>query len=162
MNIYLDMDDVVADWMKAACEYLDVERWDWGQLLPDHKWRRLKDNQRMYRTLPLRAGAEELVEWVTDYCNRTKSGLFFLTAVPHGNDVPWAFQDKVFWAYERFPHIPVFFGPYSHEKWVRCQPGDILIDDRPSNCEEWRRAGGLAHQYKNWSDCKVWLEETLK
>lgn len=162
MNIYLDMDDVVADWMKAAREYLNEPQWDWGQILPDATWRRLKNNQRMYRHLPLKEGAHELVDWVTKYSRRMDSGLYFLSAIPHGNDVPWAIQDKVWWAYEHFPHIPVFLGPYSHDKWVRCEPGDILIDDRRSNCEEWERAGGRAHIYKNWPDCKIWLEETLK
>ena len=61
-----------------------------------------------------------------------------------------------------FPHIPVFLGPYSHEKYMHVRnPGDILIDDRRSNCDEWERAGGQAHQYKAWPECKVWFEERL-
>jgi hypothetical protein len=40
-------------------------------------------------------------------------------------------------------------------------PGDILIDDRRSNCEEWIAVGGAAHQYKEWPECKVWLENML-
>ena len=161
MNIYLDMDDVVADWMGYARAYLKQPQWKEGEMLPDTTWRRLKDDQRMYSKLPLKEGAHELVDWVTDYTNKNNSGLFFLSAIPHGNDMPWAPQDKVFWAQQHFPHIPVFLGPYSHDKWVRCTPGDILIDDRKVNCDEWTRAGGLAHQYKAWPECKVWLEQTL-
>lgn len=160
MNIYLDMDDVVADWMGYAKNYLRLE-WQPGEMVPDKEWRRLKDDQRMYRNLPLKAGAKDLVDWVTKYARRTDSGLFFLSAIPHGNDMPWAIQDKVWWAHDHFPHIPVFLGPYSHDKWVRCEAGDILIDDRRSNCEEWSRAGGRAHMYKNWLDCKQWLEKEL-
>ena len=161
MNIYLDMDDVVADWMGYARAYLKQPQWKEGEMLPDTTWRRLKDDQRMYSKLPLKEGAHELVDWVTDYTNKNNSSLFFLSAIPHGNDMPWAPQDKVFWAQQHFPHIPVFLGPYSHDKWVRCTPGDILIDDRKVNCDEWTRAGGLAHQYKAWPECKVWLEQTL-
>ncbi len=161
MNIYLDMDDVVADWMGYARAYLKQPQWKEGEMLPDTTWRRLKDDQRMYSKLPLKEGAHELVNWVTDYANKNNCGLFFLSAIPHGNDMPWAPQDKVFWAQQHFPHIPVFLGPYSHDKWVRCTPGDILIDDRKVNCDEWTRAGGLAHQYKAWPECKVWLEQTL-
>lgn len=161
MNIYLDMDDVVADWMGFAREYLKRPTWQQGQILPDQEWRRLKDEQRMYAKLKLKAGAQELVDWCTKYVNENGGSVFFLTAVPHNNDVPWAFSDKVFWAQKYFPHIPVFFGPYSHEKHVRCQPGDILIDDRRSNCEEWQRAGGIAHIYRNWEECKPWLEQII-
>jgi len=161
MNIYLDMDDVVADWMGYARSYLKQPQWQEGEILPDSTWRRLKDDQRMYSKLLLKEGARQLVDWCERYCNKTNSQLFFLSAIPHKNDMPWAIQDKVFWAYKYFPGIPVFLGPYSHDKWVRCTPGDVLIDDRNSNCEEWERAGGLAHRYKTWEGCKPWLEEKL-
>ena len=161
MNIYLDMDDVVADWMGYARAYLKME-WKEGEMVPDHQWRRLKDDQRMYSKLPLKEGAVDLVNWVTEYTDKHPDvGLYFLTAVPHNNDMPWAFVDKVWWAKYHFPHIPVFFGPYSHDKWIRCKAGDILIDDRRSNNDEWIRAGGRAHLYRNWSECKEWLEKEL-
>ncbi len=162
MNIYLDMDEVVADWMGYARKFLKEPNWQDGDVLPDQQWRRLKDDQRMYSKLPLKEGAVDLVNWVTEYTDKHPDvGLFFLTAIPHNNDMPWAFVDKVWWAKYHFPHIPVFFGPYSHDKWVRCEPGDILIDDRRSNNEEWVKAGGRAHLYRNWEDCKVWLEQEL-
>ena len=162
MDIYLDMDDVVADWMGYARAYLKQPQWKEGEMLPDTTWRRLKDDQRMYFNLPLKEGADELVDWVTKYTTKNNCGLYFLSAIPHGNDMPWAVQDKVFWAQKHFPHIPVFLGPYSHEKYMHVRnPGDILIDDRRSNCDEWERAGGQAHQYKAWPECKAWFEERL-
>jgi hypothetical protein len=75
--------------------------------------------------------------------------------------VPFAAYDKVLWATERFERIPVLFGPFSHDKWRHCQPGDILIDDRTSNCEEWTRAGGQAHIYRTWEGCQPWLQQIL-
>ena len=161
MNIYLDMDDVVADWFGYARAYLKEPLFKDGDILPDATWRRLKDDQRMYSKLPVKEGANELVRWVTDYATEHDCGLYFLSAIPKGNDMPWAPTDKVHWANRYFPHIPVFLGPYSHDKWVRCQPGDILIDDRRSNCEDWERAGGRSHMYRTWEECKVWLEEML-
>ena len=157
------MDEVVADWMGYARKYLQEPNWQDGDILPDQQWRRLKDDQRMYSKLPLKEGAMELVNWVTEYTDKHPDvGLYFLTAIPHNNDMPWAFVDKVWWAKYHFPHIPVFFGPYSHDKHVRCEsPEDILIDDRISNKEEWIKAGGRAHLYRTWPDCKIWLEEQL-
>ncbi len=162
LTIYLDMDDVVADWMGYARNYLRKPQWDWGQMLPDTEWRRLKDDQRMYSKLPLKEGAYDLVDWCRTYCKENDADLRFLSAIPHNNDMPWAVQDKVFWGQEYFPDIPVFLGPYSHQKFMHCKPGDILIDDRRSNCEEWERAGGRAHIYKTWESCLPWLEMTLK
>jgi 5'(3')-deoxyribonucleotidase len=162
MNIYLDMDDVVADWMGYARKYLRMG-WQQGEMVPENQWNRLKDDQRMYSKLDLKEGARELVEWCQTYIKQNPTTrLFFLTAVPHNNDMPYSFHDKVEWAQKYFPGIPVFFGPYSHDKWIRCKsPEDILIDDRRSNNEEWIRAGGRAHLYRTWNDCKVWLENEL-
>jgi hypothetical protein len=163
LNIYVDMDDVVADWANVARSI--VGEWDKEkqERIPDEQWNKLRQHQRIYRKLPVRLGATELMSWLRAYC-RSKDGvnLYFLTAVPKGNDVPWAFYDKVLWAQDNFPDVPVFFGPYSVDKAHRCHPGDILIDDRLSNCSAWRAAGGIAYQYKEWPDCKQWLEENLR
>ena len=162
MNIYLDMDDVVADWMQYARSIVN-RNWDYGQRISERDWNKLKEDQRFYRNLPLKEGAHDLVE----YCKALKEagkiqGLYFLTALPHDYSMPYASQDKVWWANDYFPGIPVFFGPYSHDKWRHCHTGDILIDDRSSNCSEWQAAGGLSYQYRNWSGCKPWLEEIFK
>ena len=69
----------------------------------------------------------------------------FLTAIPRQNDVPWAFHDKTVWIRARWPEVPVFFGPYSNDKHQHCKSADdVLIDDRPSNVDEWLAAGGKA------------------
>ena len=158
------MDDVVADWRTAAEDFLKLKfpNGDQWARIPDDKWQELKRNSRFYRNLPIKEGAFELV----DICrNLVVDGLAddlrFLTALPHNNDMQYAAYDKVLWATERFERIPVLFGPYSNDKYKHCQPGDILIDDRTSNCEEWIRAGGHAHIYRNWPDCRKWLEGLL-
>ncbi len=161
MNIYIDMDDVVADFKSYARSVLGTRHN--GERFPEHEWQHLRDNPRLYRDLPMKEGANELVEWILAY-QRAHPGTFvaFLTAVPRHNDMQWAFNDKVWWAHERFPGIPVFFGPYSHDKWQHIkQPGDILIDDRVGNNEDWIENKGRAHLYRNWPDCKRWLEEEL-
>ena len=161
MKIYLDMDDVVADWMATARSIVN-RRWEYGERIPDEDWNKVKANMRFYRDLPLKAGAHELVQHCRDLVtNGHAESLAFLTALPHDHSVPYAAQDKVWWAHERFPNIPVFFGPFSFDKYRHCQPGDILIDDRTSNIEEWIRAGGRGHIYRNWESCKPWLDEVV-
>jgi len=162
MIIYLDMDDVVADWHAQAQKIIKM-RWNKdGERIPQKQWDKIKDELRFYRDLPVMAGARELV----DTCERAvydgrADTVRFLTALPHDYSMPFAAQDKVWWANDYFPGIPVTFGPFSHDKWRHCKPGDILIDDRNSNCHEWISAGGRAHIYKGWEGCKPWLEEQL-
>jgi hypothetical protein len=163
MKIYLDMDDVVADWLNYAQELLKM-RWDEakGERIPQKDWDRLKADLRFYRNLPLKPGAHELVQYCREAVDKGKAdGLAFLTALPHDYSMPFAAQDKVWWAHEHFEGIPVFFGPFSFDKYRHCQEGDILIDDRHSNCHEWTAAGGRSHIYTTWENCKPWLEETL-
>jgi 5'(3')-deoxyribonucleotidase len=161
MIIYLDMDDVVADWMTEARRIVN-RNWNYGERIPESDWNKVKAKQRFYRDLPLKPGAHELVAFCQDALSKGLiDDLAFLTALPHDDAVQYAASDKVFWAHERFPGIPVFFGPYSFDKHKHCRPGDILIDDRTSNCEEWIAAGGHAHIYRTWEGCKPWLEQTL-
>ena len=158
--IYLDMDEVVADFKGWAQTVLraPVESVSY----PPEEWRKLKQHQRLYSQLPLKEGAHELVSWVTRYAAQAPlTEVAFLSAIPKNNDMPYCAQDKVWWADRHFRGIPVFLGPYSSDKQRYCLPGDILIDDRAVNGAEWLAAGGLWHQYRNWPDCRLWLEKTL-
>lgn len=164
MIIYLDMDDVVADWRTAAEDFLQLKfpNGDQWARIPDEKWQELKRNSRFYRDLPLKEHAGHLV----DYCLQAKTrgivdDVRFLSALPHNNDMTWAVWDKVLWAQKHFPGVPVFLGPYSNDKQDHCQPGDILIDDRTDNCTNWIASGGHAHIYRTWTACKPWLEQQL-
>jgi len=99
------------------------------------------------------------VQWATQFTTKNNMFFAFLTAIPHDGSVQYASYDKVLWANERFPGIPVFFGPYSTDKWKHCKPTDILIDDRFENCDDWRNAGGIAHQYTTWENCQDWITQ---
>jgi len=163
LEIYLDADDVVADFMGYAHYVLAGKPLANGFRFADNDWKKLKDNPRLYRDLPLKAGATELYEWCKNYCETHDGFLAFLTALPRNGDVHYAPMDKVHWVDKHFPGTPCFFGPYSQDKknYVK-GPNSILIDDRADNCKQWIEAGGRAHQYKNWEECKEWLEYELK
>jgi 5'(3')-deoxyribonucleotidase len=137
------MDGVVADFDIAAQRILGRSSGA-DERYPEDDWNKLKENPRFYQDLPLCQGAMDIARAVLAAAHTHKLEVKFLTAIPRNNDVPWAFNDKMEWADHYFPGIPVFFGPYSKDKWVHCQPNDILIDDRTSNVNEWRNAGGRA------------------
>jgi len=159
--IYLDVDDVVADWMTEARAIVN-RNWNYGERIPDQDWDKVKAKERFYRDLPLKPGANELVAFCRSaLAQGLVKDLRFLTALPHDYSVPFAVYDKVHWCDKHFPDIPMFIGPFSHDKWKHCRPGDILIDDRTSNCVEWANVGGYSHIYRTWEECKPWLEQIL-
>lgn len=143
------MDGVVADWESAAAQHFGrpirltpgAERTTTNT---PNEWESIKTQGRFYRTLPLMPRVDELVALARQYRDQLGWNLLFLTAVPKNDDMPWAYSDKVLWAQEHFPDIPVHFGPHSWDKQKHCKSGDILVDDRASNCREWIAAGGLA------------------
>lgn len=141
-NIFLDMDGVVADFDAAARAIIGYshpadQRW------PDSEWQKIKNHPRFYRDLPLMPDAEHLVTTVMTLSQRSGHDVKFLTAIPRDNDFPWAFEDKVIWKQQYFGGIPIWFGPYSHDKRCWAAPGEILIDDRRINIEQWREAGAI-------------------
>ena len=51
MNIYLDMDDVVADWHSRAQDIVKL-RWDKnGERIPQAEWDKIKEDLHFYRCL---------------------------------------------------------------------------------------------------------------
>jgi hypothetical protein len=148
-TIFIDMDGVVADWDRAATEFLKQprpvavanqpeERW------PLELWQQLRTHERFYATLPKVKDADRLMNLAREFRDQLGYNLLFLTAIPKDNDMPWAFWDKMMWAQENYPDVAVHFGPYSLDKQDHCEYGDILVDDRADNCQRWEEAGGTA------------------
>lgn len=153
-TIYLDMDGVLADFDTAARTLIRATRKE--QLVaqqtgrwPDHKWRQIANDQHFYATLPKMPQADQLVDLALKFRDNLDYDVKILTAIPHNNDMHEAFHDKVDWISQHYGQhgFRVHFGPYSEDKQQHCGgPDDILVDDRTSNCEEWRGRGGLAVQ----------------
>lgn len=152
-TIYLDMDGVLADFNSGARTALNASQEErehaerTGQW-PITAWRRLAYVPNLYRHLPKMPQADDLVNTALKFKDTFGWQVAILTAVPKNNDVKDAFQDKFDWVAEHYPSLRIYFGPYSKDKHTHARPGDILIDDRTSNCNEWRQAGGIAIQVK--------------
>lgn len=157
-TFYLDMDGVVADWIKGATDIVGYGIYDPHVRYPDEDWEKIKEHGRIYKDLPLMPDADKIVDLARKFRDELGWELLFLTAVPRFNDVHWAFWDKVKWAEKYFPDIPVHFGPYSFDKYLHCKPGDILVDDRIDNCEQWKKSGGIAVNVK-YDSYKTALKE---
>jgi len=144
-TLYLDLDGVLADFNAHAREIINhpedapvPEKW------PEHDWHKIRNHKHFYRDLPLMPRAYEMATIARGFRDTLGWELYMLTAIPGNNEMPHVFHDKIDWVNDYFSDIRVHFGPYSEDKQYHCKPGDILVDDRTSNCEEWRTAGGVA------------------
>jgi len=142
-TIYIDMDGVVADFNSFVGGVLGREvGWETSQDLSEEEWMRLASVDRLYYQLPLMPDATKLIAYIK--CLSTRFYIGFLTAIPRRSSIPSAQADKQAWVDKYFPGMRMGIGPYSRDKQKWCTPGDILIDDRPSNIKEWISAGGIA------------------
>ena len=145
------MDGVVADFDAAAHNLIGALPANGSHRWSNEDWQKIRSSERWFRDLPKTPYADELVELARQFRDQHGWRLLFLTAIPRGNDFPWTFYDKMLWTQARYPDIPVHFGPYSTDKQIHCKAGDILVDDRLDNCEQWKGAGGhsIRMVYKN-------------
>ena len=143
-TIFLDMDGVVSDFDTFASNLLGRKiGWHESKFdLTKEEWAMLGAVDRLYYNLPLMPDATKLVAYVKSLSSRFN--VQFLTAVPRRTTMPSARDDKQAWVDKYFPGMRMDIGPFSHDKHKWCTPGDILVDDRPSNIREWEAAGGFA------------------
>lgn len=150
-TIYIDMDGVVADFDRAVAERLrpspedlayaqEHNRW------PKSVWQEIIKDSHFYRDLPKMPQADRMISTARRFRDELGWKLYMLTAIPKDNDIPDCIQDKILWMNQYYPDIPVRFGPYSQDKQNHAKPGDILVDDKPSNIEQWRSRGGIGIQ----------------
>ena len=153
-TIYVDMDGVVADFDTFAEELLGREiGWGTTQDLSDAEWVKLASVDNLYYQLPLMPDATKLIAYLMSLNSRFH--IEFLTAIPRRSTIPTAQADKQAWIDKYFPGMKMNIGPYSHDKQKWCTPGDILIDDRPSNIEQWTAAGGIAVYHTGDVDASI-------
>ena len=143
-TLYIDMDGVVADFNGFAATVLRSKVEHGAQKWSEEQWARLRSYPFLYRYLPKTSKANVIINTARRFRTLLGWEIYMLTAVPKANDVPDAFHDKILWMQRYYPDIAVRFGPYAVDKQKHCRPGDVLIDDRISTCEEWRLAGGRA------------------
>ena len=133
-RLFLDADGVLADFDLAACRLLGAKP---NAFIARHGrgafWKRLANAKNFYGTLPEMPDARRLFEAVK-HLDPT-----ILTGLPLGS---WAAPQKVEWAAEHFPGVPIITC-MARDKHKHMHPGDVLVDDRDKHRHLWEANGGV-------------------
>ena len=142
-ELFLDCDGVLADFDAGAEQLLGMKpaafqkRYGNGLF-----WKRLAKAPGFYATLPQMPDAQLLFAAVK-HLRPT-----ILTGLPMGN---WAAPQKVKWAAEHFPGVPIITC-MARDKHKYMKPGDVLVDDRENHRAAYEDAGVIFIHHRNAAD----------
>ena len=142
-RLFLDADGVLADFDRGARELLGLSPKEFiaahGR---DAFWKRLAKAPNFFGTLEEMPDARTLFDAV----RHLKPTI--LTGLPTGN---WPAQQKVEWAAEHFPGVPIVTC-LAPDKHMHMHPGDVLVDDREKHRALYQSEGVVFVHHKNAED----------
>jgi 5'(3')-deoxyribonucleotidase len=142
-RLFLDADGVLADFDHGARRLLGISP---RQFIAKHGrggfWKRLAKASKFYGSLPEMPDARRLFDAVK-HLQPT-----ILTGLPLGN---WAAPQKVDWAAEHFPGVPIITC-MAADKHKHMHPGDVLVDDREKHRQAYEAGGVVFVRHKNAED----------
>ena len=131
-RLFLDCDGVLADFEGGAAALLGMRPAAFQQRFGNSElWRRIAKAPDFYGTLPLIPDAMQLFDAVKPLKPT------ILTGLPHGS---WAAPQKVKWAAEHFPGVPIVTC-MARDKHKHMTRGDVLVDDREKHRGTYEAAG---------------------
>ena len=142
-RLFLDADGVLADFDLAVRRLLGARP---KEFIARHGrgtfWKRLAKAPNFYGSLPEMPDARTLFDAVK-HLEPT-----ILTGLPAGG---WAAPQKVEWAAEHFPGVPIITC-MAADKHKHMHPGDVLVDDREKHRADYEAAGVVFVHHKNAED----------
>ena len=152
--LYIDLDGVCANFLKASKEISGIEGYDpkiWGYIdkVPNFFYN-LEILPDTFRALYLLE--DNLISWQ------------YLTALPQPTGyLTTAQRDKVRWVNRKLDsqYQVNCVSNWSQKKYFVYNENDILIDDCERNCKDWEEAGGIAILHTSWEDSLNKLKEIV-
>lgn len=149
-RLFLDADGVLADFDQGARRLLGMEPTAFGAKHGRREfWRRIANAKNFYGSLPEMPDARLLFDAV----RHLKPTI--LTGLPLGK---WAAPQKVQWAAEHFPGVPIITC-MARDKAKHMHPGDVLVDDRENHRAAYEAAGVVFVRHKNAAESLRTLAE---
>lgn len=142
-RLFLDADGVLADFDKGAQRLFGMHpRAFEAKRGHGAFWKRLASAENFYGSLSKMPDADLLFEAV----KHLKPTI--LTGLPLGS---WAAPQKVAWAAEQFPGVPIITC-LARDKHKHMNPGDVLVDDREKHRAAYEAAGVVFVHHRNAED----------
>jgi len=142
-RLFLDADGVLADFDLGVRRLLGMRP---KEFIAKHGrvtfWKRLAKAGNFYGSLPEMPDARLLFDAVK-HLQPT-----ILTGLPMGN---WAAAQKVEWAAEHFPGLPIITC-MARDKHKHMHPGDVLVDDREKHRQAYEAAGVVFIHHRKAED----------
>ena len=142
-RLFLDADGVLADFDLGVRKLLGMSA---RQFIAKHGrgtfWKRVATAKNFYGSLPVMPDARLLFDAVA-HLKPT-----ILTGLPLGS---WAAPQKVEWAAEHFPGVPIVTC-MARDKHKHMHRGDVLVDDREKHREAYEAAGVVFVHHRNAED----------
>jgi hypothetical protein len=142
-RLFLDADGVLADFDEGVRRLLGMYPREFEKKHGRGAfWKRLAAAKNFYGTLPEMPDAQLLFEQV----KHLKPTI--LTGLPLGN---WAAPQKVEWAAEHFPGVPIITC-MARDKHKHMHAGDVLVDDRENHRTTYEAAGVIFVHHRSAQD----------
>jgi 5'(3')-deoxyribonucleotidase len=142
-HLFLDCDGVLADFDAGAKQILGMTSAAFEERHGKSEfWKRLARARNFYGDLPQMPDAQRLFQAV----KHLKPTI--LTGLPLGK---WAAPQKVEWAAEHFPGVPIITC-MAADKHLHMHPGDVLVDDREKHRAAYEAAGVVFVHHRNAED----------
>lgn len=145
--IYLDMDGVIADFVK---KYKELHGLEPREAEKNHKFDHYFNEfiaQGGFTTLDLMPGSEEGLEFLRKH-STVPTQILSSTASEARYDV--ISKQKLIWLNTHNITFTPNFVPGKKHKKEYAAPDKIIIDDTESVIDEWRAAGGIGILHKDW------------
>ena len=142
-HLFLDADGVLADFDEGARRVLGMSPAAFEAKFGKREfWKRIAKTGNFYASLPEMPDAALLIAAV----RHLKPTI--LTGLPLGT---WAAPQKVKWAAEHFPGVPIVTC-MARDKHRHMAPGDVLVDDRETHRAAYEAHGVIFVHHKNAED----------
>lgn len=163
MNIYFDMDGVLADFDAATGNAKDLNH-PTSELSPEKQaeknqfWLNIEQNHTFWADLPVMENIKDLLNVA-----KSKGEIFVLSKIPGakhfvtGQDyVDFVASEKRKWILKNLGNFfdceHIIICDADKGKLIQPSVNDILIDDRPENIIEWQLCGGRGIVFMNSID----------
>jgi len=156
--IYLDMDGVIADFVKRYKELYDMEPREAEKKKEFNKYfdEFIATNQ--FATLDLMPGAMDGITFLRK-ANVPTQMLSSTATEDKYHDIS---KQKMVWLQTHGITFTPNFVPGKKHKYKYAAPDKIIIDDTQSVIDQWNAAGGIGILHKNWQDTlailKIYLD----